>query len=193
VNGFAGPLLSGLSDTAHLVGSAVLGGAASVIGGGKFADGAVTAAFAYLVSPRGGIGDSQTSPLGGALADDTIADTRVTWDGRIVVTHYPIYNTLSLPEQLAVDAHEGVHVEQLLPYVNQGWVGAVEAFFYQIFNRAALEIPAYTKELTFIQNYRNEFNPVPPLSIALSAFEFRIQNNLQYYCSRLGSNKPSGC
>jgi hypothetical protein len=51
VNGFVGPLLSGLSYTAHLVGSALLGGAASVIGGGKFADGAVTGAFAYLMSP----------------------------------------------------------------------------------------------------------------------------------------------
>jgi hypothetical protein len=51
VNGFVGPLLSGLSYTAHLVGGAVLGGAASVIGGGKFADGAVTGAFAYLMSP----------------------------------------------------------------------------------------------------------------------------------------------
>src|SRR5260370_39923014 len=34
---------------------AAVGGVASVAGGGKFANGAVTGAFAYLTSPQGGV------------------------------------------------------------------------------------------------------------------------------------------
>ena len=46
----AGPLINGQNQVAALVENAVLGGAASVAGGGKFANGAVTGAFGYLVS-----------------------------------------------------------------------------------------------------------------------------------------------
>jgi RHS repeat-associated protein len=45
---FAGPLLRGLSVEVKLVATSVLGGLASVAGGGKFANGALTAAFGYL-------------------------------------------------------------------------------------------------------------------------------------------------
>jgi RHS repeat-associated protein len=48
VTAFAGPFLATQPYHAQLVGRTVLGGTASVIGGGKFANGAVTAAFAYL-------------------------------------------------------------------------------------------------------------------------------------------------
>jgi hypothetical protein len=45
---FDGPLLAGLNPDAKLVATSVVGGLASVAGGGKFANGAVTAAFGYL-------------------------------------------------------------------------------------------------------------------------------------------------
>ncbi len=45
---FGGPLMEGLGFAPKLVATSVLGGLASVAGGGKFADGAVTAAFGYL-------------------------------------------------------------------------------------------------------------------------------------------------
>jgi len=43
-----------------LVANTVLGGAAAVAGGGKFANGAITAAFGYLFNARGGKGDNSS-------------------------------------------------------------------------------------------------------------------------------------
>jgi len=45
---FASPLMNGWSFTAKLVTASVIGGVASVAGGGKFGNGAMTAAFGYL-------------------------------------------------------------------------------------------------------------------------------------------------
>jgi hypothetical protein len=53
VTSAAGPYLHGLKFEVGLVANAALGGAASVLGGGKFANGAVTGAFQYMFSPRG--------------------------------------------------------------------------------------------------------------------------------------------
>ena len=53
IGSFAGPLLRGLDFGAKLVATSVLGGLASVAGGGKFANGAVTAAFGYLFNEMG--------------------------------------------------------------------------------------------------------------------------------------------
>ncbi len=67
----AGPLINGQNQVAALVENAVLGGAASVAGGGKFANGAVTGAFGYLVSL--GAGGSSSGGAGDPLdahADD---------------------------------------------------------------------------------------------------------------------------
>lgn len=44
----AGPLINGQDQVASLVTNSVLGGVASVAGGGKFANGAITGAFGYL-------------------------------------------------------------------------------------------------------------------------------------------------
>jgi hypothetical protein len=54
VTAAAGPYLSGLKFAVGLAANAALGGAASVLGGGKFGNGAVTGAFGYLFSPRAG-------------------------------------------------------------------------------------------------------------------------------------------
>src|SRR5262249_29742071 len=48
VSAFAGPVINRLPFAAALVANSTLGGLASVAGGGKFANGAVTAAFGYL-------------------------------------------------------------------------------------------------------------------------------------------------
>jgi RHS repeat-associated protein len=49
----AGPFLSRLDWTGRLVASSALGGLASVAGGGKFANGALTGAFGYLFNAAG--------------------------------------------------------------------------------------------------------------------------------------------
>jgi SCP1.201-like deaminase len=48
-------VINGNGYVADLVTNAVVGGLASVAGGGKFANGAATAAFAYAVGPQAGI------------------------------------------------------------------------------------------------------------------------------------------
>jgi RHS repeat-associated protein len=45
---FAGPLMANMNRVAGTVASAALGGATSVVGGGKFQNGAITGAFGYL-------------------------------------------------------------------------------------------------------------------------------------------------
>ena len=61
---FAGPLLRGLGYYQGLVARSVVGGLASVAGGGKFANGAVTAAFDYLFNycAKGGQCIPRTDP-----------------------------------------------------------------------------------------------------------------------------------
>jgi RHS repeat-associated protein len=49
----AGPFLQGLSFQARVITASVLGGLASVAGGGKFMNGAVTGAFGYLMNELG--------------------------------------------------------------------------------------------------------------------------------------------
>jgi hypothetical protein len=53
VGSFARPLLTGLSFESKLIATSVLGGLASVAGGGKFTNGAITAAFGYLFNEMG--------------------------------------------------------------------------------------------------------------------------------------------
>jgi RHS repeat-associated protein len=59
----AGPFLSGLDRTGRLIASTTLGGLASVAGGGKFANGAVTGAFGYLFNQVGGDADPVQAKL----------------------------------------------------------------------------------------------------------------------------------
>src|SRR5262249_41120886 len=53
VGSFAGPLVNTLPFQAALVANAALGGAASVAAGGRFDNGAITAAFGYLFNHVG--------------------------------------------------------------------------------------------------------------------------------------------
>jgi hypothetical protein len=61
----AGPLLTGLNFESKLVATSVLGGLASVAGGGKFANGAVTAAFGYLFNEAYQFGCNRYGMCGG--------------------------------------------------------------------------------------------------------------------------------
>jgi RHS repeat-associated protein len=54
ISSLAGPWANSYGRIAGLVISSVVGGLASVAGGGKFANGAITGAFAYLTSPQPG-------------------------------------------------------------------------------------------------------------------------------------------
>lgn len=69
----AGPALTGLNFGARLVATSVLGGVASVAGGGKFANGALTAAFGYLFNGAAGrlVGGYAGAALAGALGIET--------------------------------------------------------------------------------------------------------------------------
>jgi hypothetical protein len=69
----AGPLINGQRFGVALVENAVLGGVASVAGGGKFANGAVTGAFGYLFNAMGGriVGGILGGLIEGALGLET--------------------------------------------------------------------------------------------------------------------------
>ena len=49
ITSLAGPITNGQSFAASLIANSMVGGLASVVGGGKFADGAVTGAFQYAI------------------------------------------------------------------------------------------------------------------------------------------------
>jgi hypothetical protein len=81
---FAGPLLGGLSFQYNLIAHVVVGGLASVAGGGSFANGAVTAAFGYLFNQAAKAArNSATAPGSSdrpelrALADDPIVSAAI--------------------------------------------------------------------------------------------------------------------
>jgi hypothetical protein len=106
----------GLSGPGGAVIATVIGGTASVIGGGKFRNGAITAAYSYLFSP--------SSAQLHAVADESgtvYARTQVTFWGKIEVTYANAYYDLDSISQEAVQQHEAWHVGQLRPFVSEGW------------------------------------------------------------------------
>src|SRR6266851_5321278 len=78
LSGFAGPVVAGLGGTGGLVASTALGGVGSVLGGGKFENGAITGAFGYLFNAVAGTYDRATGKL-------TLVDLE---DGRSVTADY---------------------------------------------------------------------------------------------------------
>jgi hypothetical protein len=74
-----GPLINGQNQVASLVANSVLGGAASVAGGGKFANGAITGAFGYLFNKVAGTFNRTTGRL--TLTD---LDTGATFEGKFL-------------------------------------------------------------------------------------------------------------
>ncbi len=82
VTALAGPLTNGHGLFADLVMNSTVGGLASVAGGGKFANGAVTGAFGYLFSPAAGAasdayacGPACPAIVGGAAVSDALFGT----------------------------------------------------------------------------------------------------------------------
>jgi RHS repeat-associated protein len=66
VTAFAGPIINGQGfSIGSLLMNTAVGGVASVAGGGKFANGAVTAAFGYLANNLGGSATDQNGATGG--------------------------------------------------------------------------------------------------------------------------------
>jgi RHS repeat-associated protein len=183
---------NGYGGFAGLVMNAVVGGLASVAGGGKFANGAVTAAFAYLTSPQSGSAEREPTNADASL-NALAAETYVGWDGKIYVVHYPVYDKLTWQEQLAVDAHEGIHVEQLLPFAGQGWWGKVQSQWYIYWHGPELEIPAYSKEIEFYSNYIQEFQPPRELRQTIQRDITWANNMIANFCYHVTGTKPSGC
>jgi hypothetical protein len=66
----AGPAINQLPFEAAVAASSVVGGLASVAGGGKFANGAATGAFAYLVSPASLSRQQSDDPYSALAMDD---------------------------------------------------------------------------------------------------------------------------
>src|SRR5262249_43955465 len=91
VGSFAGPLLTGLSFESKLVATSVLGGLASVAGGGKFANGAITAAFGYLFNEMGNYRERgyeptryTTGPNAGYVCADICSEVGSGWSGELL-------------------------------------------------------------------------------------------------------------
>ncbi len=85
---FAGSALRGQSFEVRLVANTVLGGTGSVIGGGKFANGAVTGAFGYLYNEMGKPGyDYENHCLsdGQACVYPLIALNPIAWARSLIV------------------------------------------------------------------------------------------------------------
>lgn len=66
-------MINGQDRVASLIANSALGGAASVAGGGKFANGAITGAFGYMFNAAGGrkIGSAIGSVLAGTLGSES--------------------------------------------------------------------------------------------------------------------------
>jgi hypothetical protein len=69
----AAPFAIGLGLEGGTAASAIIGGTASVLGGGRFANGAVTGAFGYLYNACGGSNGCKL--LGGMKLDPTLSQT----------------------------------------------------------------------------------------------------------------------
>jgi hypothetical protein len=119
VGSFAGPLLKGLNFGAKLVATSVLGGLASVAGGGKFANGAVTAAFGYLFNSLAHEGAAaRQQPAGQQLAycvpcavplGQLVVDALTIGIGLFAITNTPdpyqtIYRAIGPAELAALEA-----------------------------------------------------------------------------------------
>lgn len=74
------------SFTANLITNSVVGGTASVLGGGKFSNGATTAAYGYLFNHMLHIGGSARVPiLGGGSASVGVSYNNSEWDLGIII------------------------------------------------------------------------------------------------------------
>ena len=80
VTAFAGPVINGKSfSIGSLIMNTTIGGLASVAGGGKFANGAVTGAFGYLANNLGGSATDPAGATGGETSGTRSADDEATW------------------------------------------------------------------------------------------------------------------
>lgn len=113
------------SDLGQRIGGTIIqatvGGLATVAGGGKFANGAITGAFQYLATttlsnPSAEATSSSPSP-DDALYNSNYAKTVVTFFGKIEVDYLDGFNSLDPISQQSVVVHEQVHVDQLTPFV----------------------------------------------------------------------------
>jgi hypothetical protein len=121
---------------------AVVGGLASVAGGGKFENGAVTAAFGYLFS-------QMTRPQ--ELRAGEYARTYVDFWGNVQVEYLGPYKDLDSISQEAVRVHEGVHVQQLEALTVRGCPWGCFAMYRATWDGInALELPAFKAELNFL-------------------------------------------
>jgi hypothetical protein len=105
---FAGPFLVGLDFAGKLVARSVIGGLASVAGGGKFENGAVTAAFGYHFSAA-----LRGAESANGLQFKGYARTFIDFWGNIVVEYGDRYDAMDPISKISVVIHEQVHVEQL--------------------------------------------------------------------------------
>jgi hypothetical protein len=126
------------------------------------------------------------------LGTDRIARTIVTRDGEIRTEYYERYYQMTPLEQEAVRVHEGVHVKQLRPYADRGWLGALQAIAAYKVNLVEWEIEAYKAEYDFLNDY-----PIENLSQGMrDVLYYRrnaVRNNLEYYCRLTGGAKRKGC
>lgn len=93
---------------------ATAGGVAAVAGGGKFANGALTAGFQYLATTS--LEAAENTNRSAELDNSNYARTYVDFFGRVRAEFLDPFNNLDPISQQSVVVHEGVHVDQLTPF-----------------------------------------------------------------------------
>jgi hypothetical protein len=154
-----------------------------------FANGAITGAFSYAA---GSIASTQTDNTEEGLASgasdcgsDAYACTRVNPDtDKAEIEYTDLYNKLDPIEQAGVTAHEDVHVIQIDNFINNNvtFLDRLQNFFDPSFipnevyswvdmNRAALEMPAYNAQLTYLNTHIQDYGGVYAGSVSRMILE----------------------
>lgn len=102
------------------------------------------------------------------------------WDGNIVTEYLTQHHPLI---QRGIEIHEGVHRDQLVPYSNRGWIGALEARIDYFVNQDAWELPAYRAQARYLDSIAP--TGLQGLEQALSFERSRVNNNIRILEYRL--------
>jgi RHS repeat-associated protein len=179
---------------------AVAGGVGSILGGGKFENGAQTAGFGYLfdaaLEPTHGQ-SSGSSIVQDALRDDYYARTYVSFWGDIKTDYTDDYYKLDPISRASVQVHEGVHVDQLRPFVVGGcpWgCFAMQRAELSYGGSNAMELQAFDAQVRFLDK---RLAGVPQSNRTIDywkAVDFRDQqmrnlSNAREYQHPTGSNQ----
>ncbi len=161
VSAFASPMLEGLKGPGKLIASAIVGGVASRLSGGKFENGAMSAAFGYLFNEA--VQRNQADGSNGSRKLNLLSPTDDSYPAAVrtavapgefeVIAHGPKVDGVLTTAQTA----SGLTVEQLARRIEQHpdwtpelkvrlnacWLGQIEnGYAQQLANRLGVEVIA---------------------------------------------------